>query len=324
MASLGKYGEVLSVANNINLSSTTLLSKDFASIVSDFLKQTSSIQTVIYFDELDKWLFYNIEYNYAVEKEKKEKNREKEKDNEKELDFGEYKRSKKQKFLYELLELLETKVFEAGVIFVFCSNNFHTIFEDIDMTHFKSLRTRFTPLKFNRCYKKEFVEYVRYFNTLMRGTSLYYEPHDVEEIVKGVKNNLAITYRALNHCHINAGYDIRMLAEVVNRYESENSLDCFAVAVSVDGAENDEICNNKEDFESIDIFYAVINGKLDQLKDILAKGGDVNVRYSHGRETCLHLAALYGHVECIQILLDEGQILMFRIMINIHHQYCMQ
>lgn len=121
-------------------------------------------------------------------------------------------KSNKQDLLYELLELLETNVFDHCAVFIFFSNNFQTIFDDIDVVHFNSLQTRFAPVHFTRCDKSDFN--VKYFNNLIKGTYL----HHTDDILNGY---LSITYRAINHCHVNAGYDLIKLIDVVNNYEPE-------------------------------------------------------------------------------------------------------
>lgn len=202
LASLGKYGEVY----YINLSLTTLLKKEFNTVVSEFLSRKSTVSTVFYFDELDKYLDYYIEFSFQQQDTD---------------DFETYRRSKKQDFLYDLLELLETPIFEAGAVFIFCSNNFHTIFEDVDPVHFASLKSRFAPVRFVRCNKEEFIGYIEYFNAKMTGTDLYYP--DLSHIFDRIRDDLSITYRAINHCHVNAGYDIEKLVDIVNNYKMESS-----------------------------------------------------------------------------------------------------
>ena len=135
LATLNEYNEIY----YINMSLTTLLKKDFKSIVAEVLTRRAG-STIIYFDELDKYLDFYIEYSFHKQEEIE--------------DFVEYKRRYKQEFLYELLEVIETNMYEDGVVFIFCSNNFHTIFEDTNQVHFHSLKSRFAPIRFDRCDRR--------------------------------------------------------------------------------------------------------------------------------------------------------------------------
>ena len=203
LASLGKYGEIC----YINLSVTELLKKDFNVIMNEVIPKKITGPMIFCFDELDKFLSYNIEYSFQTQKEYN--------------DFESYRRLKKQTFLYELLEVLETNLFDEGVVMIFFSNNFNTIFEDVDPVHFHSLRTRFAPIRFERCNKAELIEYIRYFNNRVRGSELYYEEARLEALFDRIRDDFSLTYRSINHCHIGAGYDIEKFVELVNTYQPE-------------------------------------------------------------------------------------------------------
>ena len=204
LASLNKYHEVY----YINLSLTTLLKKDFKSIVNDVISKRSG-RTIIYFDELDKYLDFYIEYSFHKQEEIE--------------DFDEYKRRQKQEFLYELLEVIETNLYEDGVVFIFCSNNFHTIFEDVNQVHFHSLKSRFAPIRFDRCDRDELIKFIQYFNDKMVDTKIHLlEPH-LSDLVKNIAEHISLTYRSLRHCHIESGYHVEKFIELVNEYEPEKS-----------------------------------------------------------------------------------------------------
>jgi ankyrin repeat protein len=197
LASLNKYHEV----NYVNLSLTELLKKDFLTIVKDLLIKKTG-QMIFYFDELDKYLSYHIEYSFQQQKEVD--------------DFEEYRRSYKKDFLYQLLEMIETTIYSDGVVFIFCSNNFHTIFEHTNQVHFNSLKSRFAPIRFERCNKMELIRYIRYFNEKMVDTRLYHDDETINALVSQIRDDVSLTYRVVRHCHISAGYDIARFIEEVN------------------------------------------------------------------------------------------------------------
>jgi ankyrin repeat protein len=54
------------------------------------------------------------------------------------------------------------------------------------------------------------------------------------------------------------------------------------------------------------LFEAASRGALQEVKDFLAKGADVNAKKAVEGESPLHCAALYGHKEVVELLIAEG------------------
>ena len=252
LASLNKYGEII----YINMTLVELLKKSFKTIIQESLPVKSSEPTIIYFDEMDKYLDFNLMYSYNSEqgqsqgqslgqnlgqnlisgsspkselKSEPKTDRSETPNSNSNLnlnlrgDYEKYIVSYKTEFLYELLALIETKSFENGVVFIFCSNNFDKIFENIDETHFKSLRDRFANVNFNRCDYTELKGFINYFNEKVKGTDMYYEQEVVDLLTEDINSDISLTYRSIKHYHIAAQYDLKLFIEYVNGSSSDCS-----------------------------------------------------------------------------------------------------
>ena len=62
---------------------------------------------------------------------------------------------------------------------------------------------------------------------------------------------------------------------------------------------------------SMSIYDAATEGNIEVVKQHLANGADVNASNMHG-ETPLHVAALRGHKEVVQLLITNGAYANFR------------
>jgi ankyrin repeat protein len=308
LASLNKYHEVYYV----NLSLTALLKKDFKSIIDEVLTKRNG-STIIYFDELDKYLDFYLEYSFHKQEEIQ--------------DFTEYKRRQKQEFLYQLLEVIETNIYEDGVVFIFCSNNFHTIFEDVNQVHFHSLKSRFAPIRFDRCDREELIKFIKFFNAKMLGTSMYYE--EIDSLISNIKDHISLTYRSVRHCHVNAGYNLEKFIEFINEYEPEMSpriedmkivrkismkklIEDEKKEIKEEELKKEEIKKEEIKKEEIkkeelsDIWSVSKEGDVDKVREKLATGIDPNIVEPVNGDTALMLASFAGKIECVRELIKSG------------------
>jgi hypothetical protein len=136
----------------------------------------------------------------------------------------EFQKQKKEEFLYIFLDLIENNSFEKGLVVMICSNNIHSIFEGVDMTHFRSLKNRLIPVEFESCDSEQFSEYIRFYNDSMTGTRFHYEPERLTRAIEMIDPCLSITYRSISHCQIQSQFDIdRWVARVNNVCEASSS-----------------------------------------------------------------------------------------------------
>lgn len=189
-----------------------------------------SCPTLFVVDEMDKYLSYYIEKSYQKKKESLLHPEEKEKkDNPKTLNISslptkeEYTKSCKTDFLYALLRILERDGLSQPCVILFCCNNFNTIFEGVDVIHIDSLKSRFVPITFYRCNAIELVEYLSYFNNLLKGTEMCREKEQFDSLTKLIKCDISLPYRSLTHLSILADYDLLKIVEAVNNWQDGQS-----------------------------------------------------------------------------------------------------
>lgn len=187
----------------IRMDMTKYMSSSFKGVCDSI---TSSGSVVICFDEIDKWLEYTISHRYTDLAAKKEI----------ELEYDIYYRQEKEKFLYEVLELLQTTKFPLGAMIIFCSNNFDTIFEGIDMTHFHSFIDRLLNVKFELCDTDEFKRYITYVNEKLKGSD--YEIPDLDEHLIRIRPDIQITFRRISDISTDSCYHIPTIIDKVNEY----------------------------------------------------------------------------------------------------------
>ena len=126
---------------------------------------------MVMFDEIDKYIDFWVDYEYdkyaKLEMESNKSNK-----NIVEVESKEsFERRKKKDFLYQLLELMETRSTKSYRIYVFCANNFWSLFDNLsktDLLHLESLKKRMINIFFKLCDKKEIVRLMTYYNELFK------------------------------------------------------------------------------------------------------------------------------------------------------------
>lgn len=171
--------------------------------------------TIFMVDEMDKYLDYAVKANYRKHIEDATQ--------EVKMTKKGFARKYKTDFLYELLSLLERNNLDASCLLVFCCNNFDTIFEGIDTTHFKSLNDRFMRIQFERINASEMVRYLKHYNSIFEGTK--YHVDDLEEVIALIPDDLSVSYRTLHHQSVTCGYDLRKLVSSLDSIESYDLMD---------------------------------------------------------------------------------------------------
>lgn len=206
----------------IKIDMTNRFTEKFSKIVEHLtkVKGDTGKRIIILFDEIDKWLdqFIKNEYTTAVAVARSAAG--KTASDPSPIDFDRFSLDTKESFLYELLHLIEPDKFRGGVIFLFCSNNFDSIYEGVNMTHFHSLRTRFVRIHFNRCQTDEFKDYLRFLNDSLKGTNLYNER--IEDILPQL-GNINYTFRDISHIIMEACFDIETIIQLTKDRHSELS-----------------------------------------------------------------------------------------------------
>jgi ATPase family associated with various cellular activities (AAA) len=163
--------------------------------------------TVFVIDEMDKYLDFHI-YNSFTKKH--------DPNNKPVLEFDTLKKQIQREFLSELLSVLERSNISQPCIVIFCCNNFLSIFDGIDNTHFESLKDRFMRVTFEMCDKKEIIRFLEYYNNRFINTKFFFE--NLKELLESLKYNVQITFRQL--CMITT-HEEYCFPKIVSRLNTE-------------------------------------------------------------------------------------------------------
>lgn len=195
---------------------------------------------IVHIDEIDKHLDYRIKTKYHDLLYKEEKATPKSSPNDKEEEkpgessttpniptFEEFRESEKSKFLYQLTDLIESKHFSFGVVIILTSNNFESIFEGVDMTHFHSLKRRFLKVRFEKCDREDFIGYCKFYNDSFKEKcpEKYISENDFEELCSEISPSLEVPFWIIHQEMIGASFSIRDLIKTINNLPSEDPLE---------------------------------------------------------------------------------------------------
>lgn len=184
---------------------------EIKSICNQIKTETSKMigYNVIMIDEIDKYIDYYINDTYEKEKEKKIKDITSIPDIRLNISLEDIMKSKdqyekmiKSYILFELLNLIDSRSNGTRRIFIFCANNFLSIFEKIDMRHFDSLYDRFINIEFNPINKEELIEIFKFYSRELG------QNEDNTLATDQISDDFQITMRSLHHLFTKNGYNI--------------------------------------------------------------------------------------------------------------------
>ncbi len=219
---LGKTESINAIVNSnicsevIKINMTNMFDYTFKVIVRELTLKKGSLSRpcVILFDELDKYLNHMIRSGYS---------REKASEGEEKISFESFTASYKESFLYDLLHMIETESFTNGVVFMFCANNFETIYEGIASgRHFDFLKTRFMSLQFERCDTEEFKEYLRFLNKQFEGSRFAKKQEELEILLVQLLE-MKLTFWDISHLTTEACFDLEKIIHLSNSRRVELS-----------------------------------------------------------------------------------------------------
>lgn len=217
---------------NINSIITTVLSK---------IKGNG--ETLILFDEIDKYISGFIERSLLGSHSDKSDQR-----------IIETVSHINSKILNSILSLIDSDMdMKRNLFIIFCSNNFETIFDHVNMTHYKSLETRFIKFRFSRMDKIEYFDYIKWMDSKLNSDRK--EPFDkyYEEMLKTYYNVLpstfSITYREMFHHVVRGLYDIPTICENIYKSDDNHSSESFLVSSYEKIIPKNENLSNLKNFE---------------------------------------------------------------------------
>lgn len=179
---------------------------------------TINIHRTVYLrDEIDKYLDVRVEREYEIYQKSETDG----KGSVMIKSFDAFRESTKNTFLFDMLAVLERDGLKKSVVVIFCSNNFHTIFEGVDLTHHKSLYDRFLKVNFELCDHDEIISYICHYNEKFKGTK-YQCLVSIDELEKNLDTKILVTHRTLHQISIECQYDPIKLVDRLNRHIIED------------------------------------------------------------------------------------------------------
>lgn len=226
LAKAGKYDNVCCIPMDRYMDAKNSITSQIEKLYKSTISKAKRLSIVI-IDEIDKYLVGYIQALYdnhvdQLKKEIKDMAKAIDKEGPKEAlelpDFNTFRTRMKEKFLYELLHLIEINHVEHGIVFILCTNNYETIFEDVNMLHFRSLKDRITPLTFKPCDKDELIGYIRYHNDLMKGSRFHYSNEELDNLLPTIKNDLQVPYRLLTRTMMISANKLEVYIQKMNSW----------------------------------------------------------------------------------------------------------
>lgn len=199
------------IPNIYKVDMTTLLEHPFNDILQKVYHQIDIINNTLFMiDEIDKYIDYRIKFQYNQLKNNKEPITQ---------SYHEYYLLTKNTYLYDILSILERDGLLHSVVVIFCSNNFKSVFQGVDITHHKSLYDRFVKIKFDLCDHDEIIRYISFYNDKFINTEYF---HDIKTISNLLKPDIAITHRTLHHISIESKYNPIDMVNRINNFIENN------------------------------------------------------------------------------------------------------
>ena len=170
--------------------------------------------SVFILDEIDKWLEEYTERSYIKLQTERIKN--------KEPTFVPRKRDHilniKKDLILQLSSIMDSSIYSSCII-IFCSNNFSTIFEGLDMTHYSSFHSQFISVQFRPCDREEIIRFYQYYNEKFKEkeeTQRFYQ-ENIQNIFNSLSDNVCITYRKLTEISTLLCYDYEKIVLELNK-----------------------------------------------------------------------------------------------------------
>lgn len=199
---------------------TNMLKYSFTRVLNSMYHSVAILtDTIFVIDEIDKYLDYRMDIEYE---DKLVEMRNVSKDGGVvTLDKDEFVRQQKNTFLFDILSILERDGLSHSIVVIFCSNNFQSIFEGVDMTHHESTFSRFMPIEFKMCDHQEIIDYLLHYNRIFEGTKFWIDLNK-EDMSQRLKRDVQVTHRVLHHISIKSNYHALKIIQELNELKTSN------------------------------------------------------------------------------------------------------
>lgn len=211
------------IADKVFYIEMNLFNKPYETIFELLLPKVVDCNILVMFDELDKYMDEMIRTEYSKESKKTiRKSDEPEivlSPEDEQAKFKKFSIQFRQTFLVNLLKYMSIDCLSGSLVIMFCANNFDTLFEGIDMTHFKSLNDRLLKFKFEMCRKAEIIDYMSHYMEKCSDMDIYMEKDKYLSLLnQHLNNDVKITYRQLFYICIQNAYQAVTTARDINQW----------------------------------------------------------------------------------------------------------
>lgn len=208
------------ICNSVSrIDMTRVTTQPFCEIIKKYRTEGSIFSTnnnanILLIDELDKYVDMYVKNSYQKLITHKKKDEEA-------MSFEYYLKNQKEEILYEILKLIDSENHYHKNIFIFCANNFDTLFNDINNTHFHSLKKRFLSFEFEMCDKSEIANYINHMSN--------YIDLKLNDGILDKIPDIKIPYRDLAQLFFVSQYNLGIFIEELKKFEldSEGRTDCL-------------------------------------------------------------------------------------------------
>lgn len=219
---------IVSNVHRVDLNQKEFMTRDPDTLFKGIFRDIPVVKTSLFvIDEMDKWLVEYIERSYIkLETDALKSNSRVPSTTGATLTDPvlvppkeQHVQNVKRDFMLALLSVLERNDIRNSCIVVFCCNNFETIFDNIEMTHYNSLKSRFMHLDFHPCDSSEIRRFYKYYNEKYQAeerTARFYNP-DIDRIMNNLDPKVCVTYRKLSELSTFYCYRYEEIVEVLNK-----------------------------------------------------------------------------------------------------------
>lgn len=134
----------------------------------------------------------------------------------------------KMNMLFTILEYVKTTNIRHSVVIIFCTNNFNTMFDDIDASnrkHHEALLTNLTIVDFKQCDKTELIAYLNYFNDKCKGHKIYIETDTLNKKCEAIRDNFQAPFREVGQLMVKSRYQLDEFIRQCNEYDPDKRND---------------------------------------------------------------------------------------------------
>jgi len=129
--------------------------------------------------------------------------------------FEAHARAIRNRVIVSMTDILERSGLSKSCVVIFCSNNFHTIFNDLNMVHVNSLLDRLTWIDFHYCNRDEIIRFIHHYNSKYHELDLYIPTEELDARLSELPPDISISHRKLFQLTTVKCYDFRLVIDAL-------------------------------------------------------------------------------------------------------------